>query len=323
MTVPRIDVHFHYLPGFYRQALADAGHGHPDGMPAIPEWSASSALATMNRLGVQTALLSVSSPGIHFGDGSAALALARRINDEGARLKRAYPGRFGFFAITPLPDVDGAIAEAVRALDELGADGVSVETNHNGVYLGDERMEPFYQALHARKAAVFIHPTSPSCPCAESLAAGCPRPMLEFRFETARSVSQMILSGVTRRFSDMRIIVPHAGAALPVLASRMEALVPLLGGSGDPPNFKEEMAKLHYDLAGAPLPELLGALLQIVAPGRLLYGSDWPFTPAEACAVLAQKLDATPLLAGALLAQAMRGNAQALFPQLTSQAAAG
>jgi len=197
MSIPRIDVHFHYLPGFYRQALADNGQSKPDGMPAIPGWSEASALETMDTLGVQSAMLSISSPGIHFGDGAAALALAQRINDEGARLKRERPDRFGFFAITPLPDVDAATAEAVRTLDELGADGVSVETNHNGVYLGDEKMDSFYQALSDRHAVVFIHPTSPSCPCCETLALGYPRPMLEFMFETTRTVSQMILSGTT------------------------------------------------------------------------------------------------------------------------------
>ena len=320
MSLFRIDVHTHYLPEFYRQALIENGQSHPDGMPKIPEWSEASALQTMDALGIQTAMLSISSPGVYFGDDSAARALSRRINDEGARLKRKNPGRFGFFAITPLPDVGGAIAEATRALDELGADGVAVESNHHGVYLGDTHLEPLYQALNARKAVLFIHPTSPSCSCCESLALGYPRPMLEFMFETTRTVSSMILAGVTRRFPDLRIVVPHAGAALPVLASRIESQHALLKGtSADETlaaNFKKEMAKLYYALAGAPLPELLSALLQIARPDHLLYGSDWPFTPAEGCAALAQKLDETPLLAGDLRAQAMRGNALSLFPRL-------
>ncbi len=320
MTQSRIDVHAHYLPDFYRQALIENGQSHPDGMPKIPEWSEASALQTMDTLGVQTAMLSISSPGVNFGDDGAARALAARLNDEGARLKRENPGRFGFFAVTPLPDVDGAVAEVARALDRLGADGVVLETNFDGVYLGDEKLEPLYQELNARKSAVFIHPTSPSCSCCESLALGYPRPMLEFMFETTRTVSNMILSGVTRRFPDLRIVVPHAGAALPVLASRIESQHALLQGtSADEAlavNFKGEMAKLYYDLAGAPLPELLSALLQIARPDHLLYGSDWPFTPAEGCAALAQKLDQTPLLAGDLRAQAMRGNALSLFPRL-------
>lgn len=252
MTQRRIDVHAHYLPEFYRQALAENGQSRPDGMPKIPEWSEASALQTMDTLGVQTAMLSISSPGVHFGDDGAARALAARLNDEGARLKRQNPNRFGFFAVTPLPDVDGA----VRALDRLDADGVTLETNFHGVYLGDEKLEPLYRELNARRAVVFLHPTSPSCPCCESLALGYPRPMLEFMFETTRSVSQMILSGVLQRFPDLRIVVPHAGAALPVLASRIESQHALLQGtSADETlaaNFKSEMAKLYYDLAGAP-----------------------------------------------------------------------
>ena len=316
MTPSRIDVHAHYLPEFYRQALIENGQSRPDGMPKIPEWSEVSAIQTMDTLGVQTAMLSISSPGVHFGDDRAARALAARLNDEGARLKRERPDRFGFFAVTPLPDVDGAVAEAIRALDTLGADGVTLETNFGGVYLGDEKLEPLYRELNARKAVVFIHPTSPSCPCCEDLALGYPRPMLEFMFETTRSVSQMILSGVTKRYPDLRIIVPHAGAALPVLASRIEVLMPIFGREGAVPGIKAEMARLFYDLAGAPLPELLGALLQIARTDHLLYGSDWPFTPTEGRAALAQKLDETPLLAGDLRALAMRGNALSLFSRL-------
>jgi len=103
-----------------------------------------------------------------------------------------------------------------------------------------------------------------------------------------------------------------------VLASRVETLIPFIHG-GETPDFKGKMAKLHYDLAGAPLPELLSALLQIADPSRLLYGSDWPFTPTKSCAALAQKLDETSLLAGALREQAMTGNALKLFPHLASQ----
>lgn len=319
MNPSRIDVHCHYLPDFYRQALEENGQTQPDGMSAIPEWSEASALETMNQLGVRTAMLSISSPGIHFSNDADARALARRINDEGARLKREHPDRFGFFAITPLPDLDGAIAEATRALDDLDADGVSVETNQNGIYLGDEKLDVFYKELNKRKAVIFIHPTSPSCPCCESLALGYPRPMLEFMFETTRSVSQMILSGVTQRYPDLHIVVPHAGAALPVLASRLETLISIFEGGDAALNFKRELSRLHYDLAGAPLPELLSALLQIVSPERLLYGSDWPFTPTKSCMTLAKQLDETPLLTGEQRTQAMNSNALKLFPRLAGQ----
>ncbi len=318
MPGKRIDVHTHYLPDYYREALVAAGITRPDGMPKIPEWSEASALAAMDRLEIAIAMLSISSPGVHFGDDQAARQLSRRLNETAARLVRKQPDRFGFFAITPLPDVVGAVAEACYALDELGADGVVLETNHHGVYLGDEELAPLYAELNRRKAVVFIHPTSPTCPCCESLALGYPRPMLEFIFETTRSVMQMILSGTTARYSDLRIIVPHAGAMLSVLAGRVEIHLPILEqeqGHGFP-DVRTELRKLHYDLAGAPVPELLGALLHVANRRHLHYGSDWPFTPTEACEKLAGQLDATPLFDADTLRAAMSGNARELFPRL-------
>ena len=184
-------------------------------------------------------------------------------------------------------------------------------------------MERLYAELNWRKTVAFIHPTSPSCSCCESLALGYPRPIMEFLFETTRSVVQMILSGVTIRYPDLRIIVPHAGAMLPVIASRVELLSPLLPLAKDHPlpDLRAELRKLHYDLAGAPLPELLGALLQVADKNHLHYGSDWPFTPADACEKLARQLDATPLLNADAKHATMDGNARQLFPRLADMEA--
>ena len=63
-----VDVHAHFLPEVYADALTTAGVVHPDGMPAVPAWSEASALALMDRLGINAAMLSISSPGVHLGD---------------------------------------------------------------------------------------------------------------------------------------------------------------------------------------------------------------------------------------------------------------
>ena len=316
-TLSRVDVHAHYLPPFYRTALAEAGQSHPDGMPAIPEWSESRALAIMDRLHIAVAVLSISSPGVHFGDDRAAAKLSRRLNEEGTRLRKAHVDRFGLFAVTPLPNIELAIEEAVYAIDQLGAEGVAVESNHHGLYHGDPKLEPFYAELHRRKSAMFIHPTSPSCEGCLSLALGRPRPMLEFMFETTRTVTNLVLNGVTQRYPDLRIVVPHAGAALPVLASRVESQAPFMFPDGKSlPRMKDEMRKLYYDLAGAPLPELLQALEHIADKEHIFYGSDWPFTPDDATEKLALALDTTPAI-GSLEREAyMHGNALRAFPAL-------
>jgi predicted TIM-barrel fold metal-dependent hydrolase len=316
----RIDVHAHFVPDFYREALIAAGHERPDGIAAIPGWDEQRALDTMDELGIDTAVLSISSPGVHFGDDRAAADLARRVNDEAARLVAEHPGRFGFFASVPLPDVPAALVELDRAMGELGAVGAVLETNHHGQYLGDPALEELHGELAGRGGVLFVHPTAPFC--GRELALGYPFPMLEFLFETTRSITNLVVSGALARNPGLKVIVPHAGAVLPVLANRIDLLLPLLGAPGQPmpPSMKEALRTLYFDLAGAPVPELLGALLAVADHEHILYGSDWPFTPAVACAALAERIDTTPLLAEPLRTAVLSGNAARLFPALVAAA---
>lgn len=299
-----IDVHAHFITGSYAAQARAAGHERPDGMPAWPAWSAAAHLELMGRCGIDTALLSVSSPGVHFGDDAAARRLAREVNEDGAGLVREHPGRFGLFASLPLPDVDGALAEIAHAFDVLGADGVVVETNAHGVYLGDARLEPVFAELDRRGAVVFLHPTSPAC--WELTALGRPRPMVEFIFDTARTVTDLLFAGTLARHPRLRVIVPHCGGALPVLADRVNGFLRLFpsggngGGNGsgdagdDAPDAVAQLRRLHYDMAGPAFPRQIPALLRLVEPDRLLYGSDYCFTPAPAVAAHVAAVDDAP-----------------------------
>ena len=315
---PRIDVHAHYLPAFYREAAIAAGHQRPDGMPGLPPWDSRLAVEMMDRLNIRTAMLSVSSPGVHFGDDAAARILARRVNEAGAQAAADHPGRFGLFASLTLPDVDGALAEAAHAFDVLKADGVTLESNHHGIYMGDSRFDPLFAELNRRRAVVFMHPTSPNCPCCQAAGLAYPRPMLEFMFETTRAVTNLILTGTLDRFPHIRLIVPHAGAAVPVLADRIVGLAPALQlpHPVEPDRIFAALRGLYYDLAGFPLPRLLPALRQIADSDRILYGSDWPFTPLPIVTRLAQEQDATPLFDDASRRRVLHDNALALFPRL-------
>jgi 6-methylsalicylate decarboxylase len=317
----RIDVHAHFLPERYRSELAAAGHSKPSGMPGIPTWSVDQALAMMDRIGIEVAILSISAPGLHFGDDAAARKLARHVNDEGAKATGLHPTRFGMFASLPLPDIDGSLEELAYAFDTLHADGIVVESNHNGIYLGDRQLDPVFEELDRRHAKIFIHPTNPHCPCCQDPGAlppiGYPFPMIEFMFETTRAVFNLILSGTLDRFPNIKIIVPHAGATIPVLADRVAGLSPALGLPKplDGARFYETLRGLYYDLAGFPLPRQITPLLEIADTKHILYGSDWPYTPEPLVASLAQKLDASPLLSAAMHHDFMRDNALALFPR--------
>ncbi len=130
-----------------------------------PSWTLEDHLALLDAHDIATSELSISSPGVHFGDDAAARDLARRVNDDGAAIRDARTDRLGHLAFLPLPDVKGAVQKVVRhSLDELGSDGVTVETRAGGRYLGEPAFAPLWAELDAQEAIVFVHPPPPRPP---------------------------------------------------------------------------------------------------------------------------------------------------------------
>ena len=308
----RIDVHFHYLSPEYRAQMIDAIGAWPDGFPA-PQWSVEGTLAMMDRVGIATGMLSVSSPGVHFGNDAKARQLARSVNEFAARTMADYRGRFGGFASLPLPDVDGALLEIAYALDTLKLDGVVMLTNFNGIYLGDKRLDPVFDELNRRGAVVFIHPTSPVC--WQQSALGYPRPMIEFTFDSTRAVVNLIFGGTTARCPKVRFIVPHAGGTLPFLARRIGMFGRGAAG-GAPVAAEEHLRKLYYDLAGSPGSNAIGPLLEMTERSHILYGSDYVHTPEAIVSAHLAELLSSKLLTAEDFRAIARGNAIGLFPRL-------
>jgi predicted TIM-barrel fold metal-dependent hydrolase len=315
----RIDVHAHYLPAPYQQALKAAGLAKADGGMPIPDWSVEAHLTAMSARGVTTSMLSVSSPGLQFLDAAGAARLAREINEIGAGLCRDHPGRFGLFATLPTGDITASIAEAGHALDALQADGIVLETNVKGQYLGDDRFAPLFTELDRRGAVVFLHPTSPAC--LEQIGMGFPGPLIEFPFDTTRTLVDLLFSGTLKRCPNVKVILSHGGGALPILVSRIASVAeaPFIhprpqGGGAE---VLESVRELYFDLALAASPANFQALLEITSLSHILYGSDYPFAPPPAIGVNDARY-------GSLLAKlppeqrAMLDyrNAAALFPRL-------
>jgi predicted TIM-barrel fold metal-dependent hydrolase len=215
--------------------------------------------------------------------------------------------------------VAGSIEEAGYALEELRSNGVAVHTNHAGIYLGNEAYEPLWSELNARDAVVFVHPTS--APCAELVSLGRPRPMLEFIFDTTRSVSDLIFTGVLERHPRIRWVFTHGGGVLPLMADRMELFRKhLLGSEVDAATVSELIARLWFDMAGTPFPNQVPALVRTVGSERLLYGSDYCWTPGEVVASQIAEIDAAPPPADASSWRNLTTlNAQRLFPELQAQ----
>ena len=310
-----VDVHVHYLSPAYRRGLADAGITHPDGFPYIPDWDVENAVEGMDRLQIAASVLSVSSPGVFFGDIAATCGLAREVNEEGAEIVRTRPDRFGLLACLPLPDVDAALEELRYSYDELKVDGVGLLTNYGGVYLGEDGHEELFAELNRLRAVVVLHPASP--PGWEALVLGRPRPMLEFPLDTTRTVFRLILEEVPERYPEIRFVIPHVGSALPALVDRVSTFMELVGAQlgQRPVDLVAALGRFHYDLSGAALPRPLPALLDLVDSSQLLYGSDAPFAPAQLVADLGRRLVGSEVLDEKARMAMLRENALRIFPR--------
>lgn len=319
-TVPAIDVHSHYIPDEYRKALADQGLLFTD-MFALPRWDVQQHIEDMDRMNIGAAVLSLSSPDIHWGDDKKARWLARDANEVAAQAVESYPDRLGFYATLPMPDVEAALAEIEYAFDALHADGVKFYSNSNGVYLGDPKLEPVFADLGRRNAVVTLHPVKPKV-IPDNVLTGVPYPLFEFQFDTTRAVANMIFNGTLKRHPGIKFVCPHMGALFPLLSGRMEGIAKLMvlhktAPEGFvPPDVAGELSDLYYDGAGGfNLPVQIPALKGIGRSERMLWGSDYPFTPPPVAGQMLDNLRNTDSLTEEEKTGMLCSNALALFPR--------
>jgi predicted TIM-barrel fold metal-dependent hydrolase len=140
--------------------------------------------------------------------------------------------------------------------------------------------------------------------------------MLEFLFDTTRAVVNLVLNGTVARLPNLRLIVPHAGATLPVVADRIAAFALMLDVDSSV-DVLRDLGNLHFDLAGTPIPRQLNALLALTTLDHLHFGSDFPFTPDFVAEIASARLDAAGDPPGALT-EALRTNTELLFPRLAA-----
>jgi predicted TIM-barrel fold metal-dependent hydrolase len=305
-----IDVHHHIAPPFYVEATMQRQIQLAGPVPpAVSGWTPARSVETMDQNGIATSMVSVSTPGIWTGDVAFSRTLARRCNEYAARMVSDFPGRFGFMATLPLPDVDGSLAELAFALDTLRADGIGLLTSYDNRWLGDPAFDPVFDELNRRGAVVFVHPTASDC-CVNLLPT-VKASLTEFPFDTTRAIANLLYGGTLTRCQRLRFVFSHGGGTLPMLNSRLRSLSlqPQYANRFNG-GFDGELRRHFYDTASVSNAPAFAAVSGYLPLSQILFGTDYPYgTPV---ATSAREMAALKL-SRADRQRVMRGNAAALF----------
>src|SRR6185295_178612 len=239
MPSPVIDVHTHCLTEAWFELLQRHGGPrysvkavsggmraiHLDGAPFMTPVPAmfdyDLRIRTMNDVGVDVGVVSLTCPNCYWGAPDVSLHAARLMNDDMAAARTAHPDRLRWFASLPWQYPDRALPELERVA-AAGASGVMVLANVDGHPLTDPAFASIWSAIDAKGLPVLVHPTAPPGVAEMDMAQFQLTASMGFTFDTSLALARMIYDGFFDRYPDLKIIASHGGGALPYLISRMD-----------------------------------------------------------------------------------------------------
>ncbi len=238
------------------------------------------------RAGIDTQVITLTTPGTHVERPDRALTLARLVNDAFADVARRYAGRFVPLATLPLNDPAASAAELGRAMTTLGMRGATLFSNINGVALADTRFEPLYRVANELDAVLFIHPTAPVGVAA--MTDYWLMPLVGFPTDTTLAAAHLVFAGVPERYPRISWVLGHLGGAIPYLAERLDrgfhAFKECRAHIARPPS--EYLRRFYYDTVNFD-PAALRLALEFAGPEHVLAGSDYPHLIGNPAAMLA------------------------------------
>lgn len=225
--------------------------------------------------GVDTQVLSFTTPGVHVEPPAAAVRFARQINDAFAQATRKRHRRFTALATLPLNDPAASVVELERAMKDLGLPGAMVFSNVNHVALADKRFAPLWKKADDLGAVIYIHPTDPAG--VEAMLDYWLMPLVGFLMDTTLAASRLVFSGVVERHPNIRWVLTHMGGAIPYLAERLDrgyrAFADCRQHISKPPS--EYLKHFYYDTVNFNADAVQFAI-KFAGPDHLLAGSDYP-----------------------------------------------
>ena len=286
-----IDVHNHFYPPEYLAAL-EAGDSSveltvdAEGNPCL-HYPGDYNVAVrghrdidyrhgvLEQEGVDTQIITFTTPGTHVEPPDRAVRFARLVNDAFARIVRERSPRFAALATLPLNDPAASVAELHRAVTQLGMRGAMLFSNVNGVALADERFWPLYEAADAYGAVLHIHPTSPVG--VEAMTEYWLMPLVGFLMDTTLAAAHLVFAGIGERFPNIKWVLSHLGGAVPYMAERFDrgfyAFQDCRRHIDRPPS--DYLRTWYYDTVNFD-PHALRLAVDFAGADHILAGSDYP-----------------------------------------------
>lgn len=291
----RIDVHHHIVPPAWLDALKASKQSNS----IIEAWTPAKSLEDMDKAGITTAIVSPTTPQVGFLPAAEAARVARASNEWARKLATDHPGRFGVFAMLPMPYIQESLTELAYAFDTLKADGIGMMTNYGDKWLGYDEFAPVFQELNRRKAVVYTHPTGANC-CV-NLVKGVSDAAIEYGADTTRTITNLIFSGASAKYPDIGFIFSHGGGVLSAVAERLRIQMvntPPYKGKFTRETVDHELKRFFYDTAQVSNEVTIQAVAKLVGVSQIVFGTDYPYrTGAEHVAGLKQRFNARDLAA--------------------------
>lgn len=286
-----IDVHNHYYPPVYIDALRSGPSNvrvtiDDEGNPRL-HYPGDYNIAVrghrdidyresvLKELGIDTQVISLTTPGTHVESPANASRLASLVNDAFARAVEDKHGRFVAYATLPLNDPAASVRELKRACEQLRMRGAMLFSNVNGVALTDSRFWPLFEAANDLDAVLHIHPTDPVG--VEAMSEFWLMPLVGFLMDTTLVAAKLVFAGVPEKFPRIRWVLSHLGGAIPYLAERLDrgfhAFRECRANIDRPPS--DYLKQFYYDTVNFD-PHALELAISFAGVDHILAGSDYP-----------------------------------------------
>lgn len=313
----RVDVHHHFTAPAWLDWAEARGVVKREKLPWWTRWDLNTALEVMDKTGISTAVMTVAMLG-RLQEPTLRRESARVALRAAADVVENHPARFRFLTPVFLDDLELSSWSLRYGLDELGAVGVSTRTSMAGVHLGDDSHDRLLKELDERSAIVSTHPMEVPAGNADGVGLpGVPPFVCDFLVDTTRAAVNLIKNGTLDRYPNLTFILPHGGGFLPYIATRLELFGGHLTPKIEPGRVRDYLHRFYFDTAGPMSPSATPSLLATVDPSRILFGTDWPPTPAHVITdITAPALDNDPALSEQQLRGINRENALRLMPGL-------